>query len=101
MKRPKRCRNCGAYLPEEHQYCIFCGKKVRKVIFDFNPKHTIQALYGPPDIYDFDCPNCGKQWTSSYFGKNRTKYCPDCGFEVQRTKVSLEEFKKRIDKNKT
>ncbi len=99
MKRPERCRKCGAYLAKEEQYCIFCGKKVKKVIFNFNPK-PIQALYGPPDIYDFDCPNCGNHWTASYFGSSRVKYCSNCGSEIQKTEVSPEEFKKRIDKNK-
>lgn len=102
MKRPERCGNCGAYLPEKHQFCIYCGTKAGEGNFEFNPEDDkVQILYGAPVICDCDCKNCGKQWTSVKFGGiNRTKYCPVCGSEIQKTKISLEEFKKRIDKNK-
>jgi len=95
MKRSDRCGNCGAHLPKEHQFCIYCGTKAGEGAFEFNPEEEGQVLYGPPVIFDCKCEKCGKFWTSLGFGINRTKYCPVCGSEIDKIKISLEEFKKR------
>ena len=54
---PDYCKNCGAKITENDQYCPDCGKQLQKTSLNF-------------------CPNCGEAL------EKNVKFCGSCGYQL-------------------
>lgn len=64
------CKNCGAYVDDDSQFCQDCGKQVNQAVIRY-------------------CPNCGEKLTSKEY------FCRNCGLKLKEPKK--ESF---LEKNK-
>ncbi len=80
----KKCPNCGKFIPQDAQFCPYCGykfeeeKKTKKCV-KCGKEIPIDAQFcpycGAPQSKK--CPNCGKEVSAD------AKFCPYCGYKLQ------------------
>lgn len=80
MYKETHCISCGCLIPEGEILCSNCGDYDDMQTFKYlNPKKPKGKWTARPIVFGAAyCSVCGHEYTF-----NSTKFCPECGSEIQ------------------
>lgn len=75
----KLCDSCGAWMPDEALYCVYCGSPLTVKAPTQPVKELYRCYYHPDRFAAYKCSICGKMICKScrqqYSGKDVCKVC--------------------------